>query len=341
MTQESQPQPRKAPKITRRTFLGGLAAGALALAGCKPGEPTTTSPTTKPNITETTIPGTTTELPTTTLEARPTDIIEQKDGYGIMRNGGLHYEVESAPWFGGFDIHLKYGGATFGFQKETYDGRDPKEFLLNTLLWTFGNQHPEFVKTDGQVDIEAYKTYLESNDWVDNNVHLPDNVAAGPTGYPSPVVKSATYSLDFKKPLVFGNDDLEAIDGFALERPNFYIVNAGDGAQSVLGITNDGQLYFSNYFSTPDGKITPPVIGPGYVFLPSMTFGSVLAVTSRITYPEETPKLQWQIPDAIYKEPALSNPTGVAPKYPIIDSSNFGRIDIPNDTIDEVLFEIV
>ena len=126
-----------------------------------------------------------------------------------------------------------------------------------------------------------------------------------------------------------------------LENPNFYITDAGDGVQSVLGITNDGQLYFSNYFRASDGEITPMDIGQGYVFLPSMTFGSVLAVTSRITTPEATPTLQWQIPDDIFSEPALTNPTGMTPKYPIIDASNFGRIDRPNDTIDEILFEIV
>lgn len=341
MTQESQPAPRKAPKISRRTFLGGMAAGALALAGCKPGESaSTTSPSSKPNTSSTAIPGTTTELPTTTLEARPTDIIEQKDGYGVLRNGGLHYEVESAPWFGGFDIHLKYEDQTFGFQKETHDGRDPKEFLLNTLLWTFGNQHPEFVKADGQVDIEAYKAFLEANDWVDNNVHLPDNIAEGPTGFPSPIAKSEAFSLDYKQPFIISNNDLATIDGFMPEKPNYYKIDTSSGGQAVLGINSNGQLYYSMYFNLDGITIKPADIGDGYVYITTDVLGDVLAVTSRITYPESDPTQQWMVPHKAYYDLVQLNPTGDSP-YPIIDLTNYVEIDYANNVFDDDLFDSI
>ena len=231
MTQESQPAPRKAPKISRRTFLGGIAAGALALAGCKPGESaSTTSPSTKPDSTSTTIPGITTipstESPTTIVEAKPTDVMEvYADGSELLRNGGVLYKGEKnelPEWFGGIEIHITdIDGNKTGFQEGA------QNTVLDSILWAFGNQHPEFVSADGQVDIEAYKAYLEQNDWVDLQVFVPDNVSEGRSKWLFVRSPLSTSHADFKQPFIIGNGDLAKIDGFEPENTNYYTTDPG------------------------------------------------------------------------------------------------------------------
>ena len=330
---ERRQPPKKSHKLRNTLLTTGVLSGIggggyIATQGGN--ESATTNPSVVTTVDVTQPPLTS---PETTVITVPTE------GYTVLEGGGLHYEVASAPWFGGFDIHLKYDGQTFGFQTETYDGRDPKEFLLNTLLWTFGNQHPEFVKPDGQVDIEAYKVYLEANDWVDSAVFLPDNIAEGPTGFPSPIAKSEAFSLDYKQPFIIGNNDLATIDGFNPEKPNFYKIDTSSGGQAVLGINSNGQLYYSMYFN--DGvNIKPADIGDGYVYITTDVLGNVLAVTSRITYPESDPTQQWMVPHKAYYDLVQLNPTGDSP-YPVIDLTNYVEIDYANNIFDDALFDSI
>lgn len=320
-TPDRQPQPRKSHKVRNwimaaTATLGGGAATFIATRGGTETSPTSTAvvttvdvkPTNPGDPVTTTVgePTTTIQETTTSQEPKPTDVVEHRDGYDVLRNGGLLYEVESAPEFGGFELHLRDGQDEYGFREVASGEEKPQEVLFRNLLWTFGAQHPEFIKPEGGVDVEAYEQYLSENNWVDT-VYLPDNISEpqAHAKYP-PIVQSAPLTMDFKKPMVLSSGDLGQIDGLDPFGGfyEYYYPTPADDARSLIGITTDGQLFYSYHVlsltngtvknSLPEESLSPFTNNVGYI----------LSEVASITHPQADPQTQWLAASMTYAVPA-------------------------------------
>ena len=288
-----------------------------------PTEPVTIPSTISPTTIETTI------APTTTAEPTPTDVVESKDGYDVLRNGGLLYEVESAPQFGGFELHMKDGSHKYGFKKVEEGVEAPQEALFEDLLWTFGAQHPEFIRPEGGVDVEAYKAYLSEHDWVDT-VYLPDNISdpVEHVKYP-PIVKSAPLTMDFKKPMIISSGDLtkvEGLDPFSGFYEYYYPTSAYN-ARVLMGMTPDGQFFFSYHDLAATNLDLPMSQGSLLPF--DSNLGLTLSIIACLNYPLD-PQLQWIAPSLTYASPVGIVDSSTVPYYedlkelvlPIFDYQN-------------------
>lgn len=335
------------PTRTHRPLLrvgAAIASLGLALPACGTGGSSETSVNTVPGKVTTSIPGTTaTELPTTTttIEPKPTDVVEHRDGYDVLQNGGLLTKVESidvegveidTSWFGGFETHIESNGVTFGMNKEEQNGVLPKEILLTHLLRAFGNQHVEFVKADGQVDIQAYVDYLKANNWIDPEVYAPHNITEGAlvNGFPT-VVQSERLKLDLTKSFFISNQPTSLLEGFETENVEYFKPTIGLNSNAAFGITNEGQLYYSLFGITESGVIEElPMEHPYGSFPIADKLGFFLQLTSRITHPGAKPEDLWNDTFKYYNDPMMVQPSGDIPPYPVISVYDFVRWEAPH-----------
>ena len=317
----------RAAQIGQRRVASMMVVGVLVVTACSGSTetaltdpaPSTAAPTT-PSIATTT---------TTIPVVSPTD------------NGGLLYRVESAPWFGGFELHLSWTGDKFGFVDTPEDAETAPERLLRLILWSFANQHSQFVLADGAVDVAGYVTFLESNDWVDDEVYVPVRVRSDtesvtrsltlPPEGEGGVQPSSALTLDFKRPFIISNDDLANLEGFDLADPNFLFTSPC--CRTDFGVTGNGQLYFAIHIipsqAGPPGPLDMVPLGSTGGYVISERLGQFLEVTSRITYPEPSPQEQWFNPYSYYIDPFLINPQNLIPPYPILDYLEFNKLFAP------------
>ncbi|QQR63914.1 hypothetical protein IPH70_05475 [Candidatus Roizmanbacteria bacterium] len=288
---------------------------------------------------QTTLPPSTTLESTTTAEPTPTDVVESKDGYDVLRNGGLLYEVESAPQFGGFELHMKDGSHKYGFKKVEEGVEAPQEALFEDLLWTFGAQHPEFIRPEGGVDVEAYKAYLSEHDWVDT-VYLPDNISEPieHVKYP-PVIKSVPLTMDFKKPMIISSGDLTKIDGFDPFAGfyEYYYPTSADNARMLMGMTPDGQFFFSYHTLTTTDYDLP--LSQGSLRPLSYELGEIMSITAALNYPLD-PQLQWIAPSLTYWVPGSKKiDSSTVPSYEDLSKIVLSFFDFaPANSSDNALF---
>lgn len=340
-TPDRQPKPRKSHKVrnfvvTATAALGGGTAAFVATRGGNESSPSSTAvvttvdikPTSPSDPVTTTVgeSSTTIHETTTTQESKPTDVIEHRDGYDVLRNGGLLYEVPSTPEFGGFEIHMQNGQEEFGFAEATAGAEKPQEVLLNDLLWTFGAQHPEFVKPEGGVDIEAYKQYLSEHNWVDT-VYLADNVSepAAHAKYP-PIVRSAPLTMDFKKPMVISSGDLGQIDGLKPYEGfyEYYYPTPADDARNLMGITADGQFFYSYHSLNVSTGLVKNVPLDQSLSPYTNNLGYLLSVTAGLGYTAEDPQIQWIGASLSYAVPAGKVQPATVPHY-----EEFSKLVLP------------
>lgn len=357
---DGQPKrPRKSHKVRNLMVAGTVALGgvggcvAVDRFGNQPSQGETPSATTivvqttdlgAPVTTgvepQTTLSPSTTLEPTTTLEPQPTDVVEHRDGYDVLRNGGLLYEVESTPEFGGFELHMRDGQDKYGFKDVAAGAEKPQEVLFRDLLWTFGAQHPEFIKPEGGVDVKAYAEYLSQNNWIDT-VYLPDNISepAEHVKYP-PVVQSTPLTLDFTKPVVLSSGDLGQIDGL---EPfggfyEYYYPTPADDARSLMGITSDGQFFLSYHtLNLSTGSVTNMPLDESLKPY-SYTIGNILSITANITN-QTDPQLQWLAPYMAYFVPGGRVDTNNIPDYERLKTVVLNFFDfVTPDIKDSALF---
>ncbi len=349
MVKESQPSRRKNRPMLR--VGAAIASLGLALPACGTGgtstEPTVPgkSTTTIPGESTTTIPGTTTELPTTTLEPKPTDIIEHRNGYDVLRNGGLLTKVESinvegveidTSWFGGFETHIVSDNVTFGMNPEEQNGVLPKQILLTNLLRAFGFQHvdgdgkPLFVKADGQTDIQAYIDYLKANNWVDPEVYVAKNPVVGIGDQPGVhvPVRSDRLKLDLTKSFIIGNNQLSLIEGFEPANGGFFTPTQDPRYYAGFGINNEGQPFYGYYFIAEDGFIEELQMEHPYGSFPiADKLGFFLQLNSRITYPDAASGDLWNDTVDYYFDPIMTVRSGDIPPYQVLSVYDFVRWD--------------
>lgn len=303
-----------------------LIAG-LAVSSCGgSGETAATDPVTTIATTTTVAPTTTTTEP---LVSRTSD-------------SGLLYRVESASWFGGFELHLRSGSVRYGFADAPAGTETVPEMLLRFVLWSFANQHSQFVSPDGQVDLAGYVTFLESNGWIDDEAYVPVTVGVGmdmqlfPYGQAG-VEKSAPLRLDYKQPFIIGNDDLTKLDGFEVDDPNVLFISSDGCCRTFFGVTATGQLYFTMHV-LEKGVVKQLPIPPTNSVVISYRLGEVLEVTSRITYPESSPQEQWFNPSTYYNDPFRVNHQYPIPPYPILNILELVGYDAATNTTINKLF---
>ncbi|MGB3094512.1 MAG: hypothetical protein WBB49_01315 [Microgenomates group bacterium] len=328
LTPDHQPQPRKSHKVRNwimaaTASLGGAGAFVATRSGNEPATSTVpvvttveanptspTEPVTVPSSTPTTA-----ESPTTTLEPKPTDVVEHRNGYDVLRNGGFLYPVDSitidgaeidTSEFGGFQLHMKDGTNAYGFTEKLIDGEAPQDVLLRNMLWTFGAQHPEFINPEGGVDVKAYAEYLSQNNWTDT-VYLPDNISEPNehAKYP-PIVKSTPLTMDFSKPIVLSSGDLGQVDGLEPFEGyyDYYDPTPADDARNLVGISADGQFFFSYHslkVSTGEVRSLPldESLSPF-----TNNFGYILSEIAAITTTQPDPQTQWFAASMTYAVPA-------------------------------------
>lgn len=277
-------------EIDRRSFLRiGAGAALIVVAGCSSKAPER-GRSVDPNTTHSTPPlPSTTEISVVTAEPQPTDVIEHRDGYDVLRNGGYKYEHSSVPWFGGFELHLKDGQQTYGFTPEG----NAQEVVLNGLLDAFGGQHPEFRNPDGSVNRDAYKAYLESNNGRDT-VSIPENISPqdNDISYP-PVVASAPLQLDLSKDIVFVGGDFSFYDAEFADI-QYYRHTPDSFTHAFMGVTTEGQLYIGVLTRNQQG-ITKNEFSSYDV---SVALPTLFSVTANITSLNnaDNPQLNWQQP---------------------------------------------
>lgn len=324
-----------------------IASLGLALPAC--GTDGSSTEPTLPGKATTSIPSTTTtiELPTTTLEPKPSDVVEHRDGYDVLRNGGLLYEVLSAPEFGGFQINIEDNNQRYGL-KEAPVGATPgmigsepaQDVLFRNLLWTFGAQHPEFINPEGGVDVEAYRAYLETNDWVDT-VYLPDNISdpRDSVNYP-PIIKSEPLIMDFKKPVILSNGDIPKEEGIDLSAGFFqyYYPTTTDNARNLLGLTPDGQLFSSFHIvdatgGPRDGQIMKVPLDQAIVNW-DLNLGTILTITANLTN-ETDPQMQWIGPYATFWVPGGRSDPANIPDYDRLKSLGLDIFDFTTSDFKE------
>lgn len=338
-------QPENKPHKGRKALAGGVAVATLGGGGylgynalqnsTETTTPTpvttivdvTTPPLTSPETTTVTVPSTT-EAPTTTVQEKPTDVVEHREGYDVLRNGALLYSVESITIdgkevdtsnFGGFELAIQSGSTTFGFSQEQNDGVLPQETLLRDTLWAFGNQHPEFVNTDGIVDIEAYVNYLEQNNWIDTVV-LPTRASDDAKEKMPNLKASEPQKIDLKLPFAITNDSPSLLTGIDASNANYYKPTIADDGSMAFGLTPEGQLYYGLYGVSQNGTTKPLEMKHPYESYPiSDKLGFILTATGRITSPTSIPTLNWAELQGYFLDKFMVNPTGVIPPYPILD----------------------
>lgn len=341
MAKEFQPPRRKNRPLLR--VGAAVASFGLALPACGTGGSGETSTTTVPGLASTTVPSTT-ELPTTTtIEPKPNDVVEHRDGYDVLRNGGLLTKVESinvegveidTSWFGGFETHIESQNVTFGMRKDDING---VQSLLVNLLRTFGNQHAEFVKADGQVDIQAYLDYLKANNWVDPEVYVPHDITKTEGVEPSPgsnvvesssAVQSDSFKLDLTKSFILSNNQISLIDGLDSSTANFF--SPTNDTLAAIGITKEGQFFFSLCERLQSGTLKELTMEhPNGTFPIAESLGFFLQLTSRITYPVAKPEDLWSDTVKYFYDPVLVQPSGDTPPYPVIFVYDFVRFESP------------
>lgn len=362
-TPDRQPKPSKSHKIRNwimaaTATLGGGAGAFVATRGGNENTNTTvpvvttveanptspTEPVTVPSSTPSTV-----ETPSTTLEPQPTDVVEHRNGYDVLRNGGFLYPVDSitvggaeidTSEFGGFQLHMKDGADAYGFTEKLIDGEAPQEVLLRNMLWTFGAQHPEFIKPEGGVDVKAYAEYLSENNWIDK-VYLPDNISepSEHAKYP-PIVKSTPLTMDFSKPIVLSSGDLGQVDGL---EPfggfyEYYYPTPADDARSLMGITSDGQFFLSYHtLNLSTGSVTNMPLDESLKPY-SYTIGNILSITANITN-QTDPQLQWLAPYMAYFVPGGKVDINNIPDYERLKTLVLNFFDfVTPDIKDSALF---
>lgn len=328
-TPDRQPGKRKKSHKLRNSLLmtGALgAAGGGIYLGTKGGdESSTTNSTvvTTVDVTPTIDPGTTVLEPATTL---PDGVVERRDGYDVLANGGLLYPVDSltidgkeidTSAFGGFELHLQSDNVTFGFVPGVNGGG---RRMLEDTLWTFAAQHSEFLGPDQKPDIAAYVKYLEENDWVDK-VFLARNL--DPKAPNPPVEKSQEIILDLKQPMFYSNNGIGAIDGLVPEQYNFYNAFDISSANFVFGITESGQLFYAASEISSGGEIRPFGMTPNAYSSINEGFGIIASVTSRITYLEGSPEKQWENPTTEYYRELMNPNEESKVDYPVLNILNY------------------
>jgi len=348
-------EPHKKSHRLRNTVVGLAATSAVGTGvyvGTQGGSESSTNNTAAVTTVDLNPDGTistTTQEPTTTLEPKPNDVVEHRDGYDVLRNGGFLYPVDSitvdgaeidTSVFGGFQLHIKDGSNSYGFKETSIDGEAPQEVLLRNVLWTFGAQHPEFIKSDGGVDVRAYVAYLSKNGWIDA-VSLPDNISepAKKEKYP-PVVPSSSLTLDFAKSIVLGSGDLGQVDGL---NPfggfyDYYYPTPSDTSRALAGITEGGQLFFSYHEIDPSTGGVKNLRMPGSIGPFSYIFGYILSVTANVGYPMGNPKNQWIAPYLAYFEPGGKVDASTIPDYKrlsglVLDIFDFETTDFKNSAL--------
>lgn len=363
-TPDRQPKPRKSHKIRNwiMAATATLGGGAGAFVATRSGNETTNTTvpvvtTVEANPTNPTEPVTvpsstpsTEETPSTTLEPQPTDVVEHRNGYDVLRNGGFLYPVDSitvdgaeidTSEFGGFQLHMKDGADAYGFTEKLIDGEAPQEVLLRNLLWTFGAQHPEFIKPEGGVDVKAYAEYLSQNNWTDM-VYLPDNISepAAHAKYP-PVVQSSPLTMDFTKPIVLSSGDLgqvaglEPFGGFY----EYYYPTPSDTSRMLVGVTTDGQFFYSYHEISPSTGNVKNLQMPGSVGPFSYMLGDILSITANVTN-QTDPQMQWLAPYLTYFVPGGKVDVNTIPDYERLKTLVLDIFDFSNSTFtDSSLFK--
>jgi len=285
-------------ELDRRQFLKGvgLAVATWPFAGCirpdsRPSASipqTITPPLSTPETTVVTVPSTTTQEPTTTLEPKPNDVVEHRDGYDVLMNGGYHYEIATEPWFGGYELHLRDGQQTYGFRS---DG-DAQYIILNGLLDAFGAQHPEFKNQDGSVNKDAYRAYLESQNGRDM-VSIPQNTypEGKDVSYP-PVVPSSELLVDLSLPVVFIGGNYSFSDDAKFTSIQYYRHTPDSFGHAFIGLTDSGQLYVG--IAGRDSKGTLKDQFSPYDF--SVALAILFGITANINNATYEPQERWLKP---------------------------------------------
>jgi len=304
-------------EIDRRQFLKGvgLAVATWPFAGCirpdsRPSASipqTITPPLSTPETTVVTVPSTTTQEPTTTLEPKPHDVVERRDGYYILRNGGFLYPVDSIVvdgteidirGSGGIEIIIQgEGGSRYEFMGSAKEQPSPQETVYADLLTAFAIQK--------RMPPEAYIAYLKDNNWIDSGAFFPDNISNPGQHVKYPPIVKVPVTIDFKQPFILSTLDVGQIDGLDPFGGTFdyYYPTSADNFRFFLGVTGNGQLVWSGQLLRLSNGQVDSVLSDESVPSFSYNAGYMLSIISGLGNSVDSPQAQWLLPYLAYFVP--------------------------------------
>lgn len=340
-TPDSQPQPHKSHRVRNwimaaTASLGGTAA-FIATRGGNENPPTSTAvvttvdvkPTNPGDPVTTTVGESTTTIreTTTTQESKPTDVVEHREGYDVLRNGGLLYEVPhltiggqefDTSWFGGVELHATYKDVTMGLNQDS-QGLSAPQTLLETALWAFAYQDSRFRNPDNTVNFDKYLQYLKENNGIDPEVFFP-------SATPISAEPSDPISVNLNLPIVITNAGISSVEN-SQPKEIFYINPSQSGdIQEGFGITPDGQLVFSVNMVDRNNKADPLPMGARDTgSLLNLSYGAYMADLANITSPASSPQEQLVGPYLQFLNPIMISK--VPNKYAVPDITKFIFLD--------------
>jgi len=240
---------------------------------------------------------------------------------------------------GGLEIHTEYGGETFGLVQDS-EGLEAKQTLLETVLWALAYQSPEFVDSDGTVRIAEFVRFLISNNGIDPEVFFPkDQTDAATHGEPG-VERSEPLPVNLNLPVIITNARISGVEG--INPQNFFFINPfqGGGVQSLVGTTEEGQLFISDNLLDVESKASPTPLIPhdevGSLLTEHFVF--MMAVLGNITHKADSPQEQLTGPAHQSMNPIFT--VKVPERFAVPDLSRFLFLDLGGKA-GERIFEVL
>lgn len=203
-------------------------------------------------------------MPATTTPPTPTDVIESREGYDVLRNGLFRYHVPSitiadqqidVSGTGGIALWVRTSAYKWTVFKPTIaDGPSPQSIVYRDLFRCFANQV--------NVDVPTFVSQARAGDWVVNAL-FPDNIADTKTKYPP--IAPIPVTIDFKQPFVIAAGApslIEGLDTFS-GTYDYYVLTVADDFRELLAVSAAGQLVWCSQsgFDYSKASIGPAILG--------------------------------------------------------------------------------
>lgn len=302
---DAQPCFTPARGLTRRSFVAGVGAFAVGgLTACTDNEATPDTVTTgvRPGS-----PSTSSASLPTTVVPRPTDVIEQHDGYELWRNGLARYPLSSIASLDGQDIPLPgAGGVVLWIRTGAYkwvrfkpaptNGPSPQEVVYRDLLRAFANQK--------HLGLGTYVSQLKANSWMDR-VLIPDNLTDLQDRVKYPPIAGVPVTIDFKLPFVISNGALALVDGLDpfSGSYDYFHTTSSDTYREFFGVSATGQVQWSG--QALRGSTVRASIESDSIPYIGQNVGRWLSILAGLGYAAGSPAEQYVLPSAAYFAPAM------------------------------------
>ncbi len=256
--------------------------------------------------------------PITSAIPAPTDVVEMRNGYEVLRNGLFHYSVPSIivddqqielSGTGGIDLWVRTTTDHWmAFKPAPKDGPAPQSIVYRDLLRCFANQ--------AHLDVPAFVAQASASNWVIQGL-FPDNIGDVKTKYPP--IAPVPVTIDFKQPFVIAAGKIDLVDGLDVYSGtyDYFILTSADNGRDFLAVSSAGQFMWC----TQGGlKYDEESIGPDGIPVLSRLLGQMLSIVGSLGVAAENANDQLLGPMITYNAPSNKTPPTLPDPNPFKDT---------------------